>query len=366
MTGTSRAGGVGDDGSDGRDGAVAAGADRDHGDVDDDGDGPARRALSATDVRKTYGDVRALDGVDLAVDRGEVFGLIGPNGAGKTTLVRGFTGTTDVEGTVELLGADPTDADPERIGLLPQSFDPPARLTARELLEYYAGLYAEARSVDSVLADVGLSDDADAWYETLSGGQKRRVCVGTALVNDPEVLFLDEPTTGIDPAGRRDVHRLVRDLAAGGTTVLVTSHAMDEIERLADRVGLIREGRIVAVGTPSELIAQHGGEPTLSVRLSDGAAADGAETALRAVTSRTRFSAARGRDGASVGKTADLVVSGVEPASIDAVVEALSAAGVEVESLSWSEPTLEDVYLELTGETYRPTAREMAESGGDR
>ena len=160
----------------------------------------------AEDLRRTYGDTVALDGVSLSLDAGEVFGLIGPNGAGKTTLVRALTGTTDAEGRVELLGRDPRSVDESRIGLLPQSFDPPERLTARELVAYYAGLYDEARDVDGVLRDVGLADADDTWYENLSGGQQRRVCVGTALVNDPEVLFLDEAPHRA-PAGRVDTGR---------------------------------------------------------------------------------------------------------------------------------------------------------------
>ena len=229
-------------------------------------------------VRKEYGDVVALDGVDLDVAAGEVFGLIGPNGAGKTTLVRALTGTTEAAGDLRVFGAPPAAVEPSRIGLLPQSFDPPARLTARELVDYYGGLYDEARDTEAVLDDVGMADDADAWYETLSGGQQRRTCVATAVVNDPDLLFLDEPTTGIDPAGRRAIHRLIERLAAGGTTVFLTSHAMDEVERLADRVALLRDGRVVASGAPDRLVAEHGGAPRLDA---DTAAAATEETIER-------------------------------------------------------------------------------------
>src|SRR6056297_2069271 len=155
--------------------------------------------LVAEELRKSYGDTTAVDGVSLTVDEGEVFGLIGPNGAGKTTLVRCLTGTTAYEGTASVLGDPPKEVERSRIGLLPQSFSPPERLTARELLDYYAGLYGESRDPETVLEEVGLADDADTWYEKLSGGQQRRACVGITLVNDPDVLFLDEPTTGIDP-----------------------------------------------------------------------------------------------------------------------------------------------------------------------
>ena len=315
-------------------------------------------------VRKSYGDVDALDGVDLDVAAGEVFGLIGPNGAGKTTLVRALTGTTEAEGDLRVFGAPPGAVDPARIGLLPQSFDPPARLTARELVDYYGGLYDAARDTESVLEDVGMADDADAWYETLSGGQKRRTCVATAVVNDPDLLFLDEPTTGIDPAGRRAIHRLIERLAAGGTTVFLTSHAMDEVERLADRVALLRGGAVVAVGPPGELIAEHGGAPRLDVTLDEAAsdaAVDSAEAGLAG--------------DAAVEPTRDgLRIRGVRPEGIGDAVDALDAAGVAFESLAWTEPSLEDVYLRLTGEEYSPRAgdppdearEQAAPDGGDR
>ncbi|MFC7187542.1 ABC transporter ATP-binding protein [Halorubrum yunnanense] len=307
-------------------------------------------------VQRSYGDVVALDGVDLRVEAGEVFGLIGPNGAGKTTLVRALTGTTDAEGDLRVFGAPPPEVDPQRIGLLPQSFDPPERLTATELVEYYGGLYDDARDVESVLRDVGMADDADAWYETLSGGQQRRTCVATAVVNDPDLLFLDEPTTGIDPAGRRSIHRLIERLADGGTTVFLTSHAMDEVERLADRVALLRDGAVVAVGPPGDLIAEHGGAPRLDVTLDGGASEEVAERIEAGLAG-----------GVAVESTRDgLRVSGVRPEAIGDAVDALDVA---FESLAWSEPSLEDVYLRLTGEEYSPregTLEEALRDGGDR
>ena len=299
-------------------------------------------------VRKSYGDLVALDGVDVAVHSGEVFGLIGPNGAGKTTFVRALTGTTDAEGDLRVFGVPPRAVDPQRVGLLPQSFDPPERLTARELVEYYGGLYDHARDAESVLRDVGMADDADAWYETLSGGQKRRTCVATAIVNDPDLLFLDEPTTGIDPAGRRSIHRLIERLADDGTTVFLTSHAMDEVERLADRAALLRGGEVVAVGPPDDLIAEHGGDPRLEVALDDPAADD-------VVTAVAAAAAGRLPAGHVVESTrGGLRVLGVRPEAIGDAVDALDAAGVGFESLAWTEPSLEDVYLRLTGEEYSP------------
>jgi ABC-2 type transport system ATP-binding protein len=288
-------------------------------------------ALVAEDLRRTYGDTVALDGVSLSIADGEVFGLVGPNGAGKTTLVRALTGTTDAEGEVRVFGAPPERVDRERISLLPQAFDPPERLTAQELLDYYAGLYDESRDVERVLADVGLADDTDTWYENLSGGQQRRTCVGTALVNDPDLLFLDEPTTGIDPAGRRAIWRLVEDLAADGTTVFLTTHYMEEAQQLADRVGLLADGELVACDSPAALIDDHGGESRLVVDTD----------ADPSVTADLGYPAELA-DG-------QLTVYDVPPEEIGTVVDVLTAAGASYDALTWKQPDLEDVYLDMTG-----------------
>ena len=294
-------------------------------------------AVVASGVSKRYGETVALDGVDLSVADGEVFGLIGPNGAGKTTLVRALTGTTAVDGEITVNGAAPTAVDADRIGLLPQSFAPPARLTARELIDYYGGLYETARETDEVLAAVGMADDADSWYETLSGGQQRRVCVGIALVNDPDLLFLDEPTTGIDPAGRQSLWSLLEELADGGTTIILTSHSMTEVQRLADRVGLLQDGQVVAVGTPTELIETHGGASRLVIDTDQPA--DAADAFVDADFDAT------------AGATA-VVVTAVSPVEIGDAVAVLSRADIEYGSLTWAEPSLEDVYLQLTGEQF--------------
>jgi ABC-2 type transport system ATP-binding protein len=291
--------------------------------------------IVAEDVRRRDGDTVALDGVSLTVDEGEVFALVGPNGAGKTTLVRALTGTTVVDGEVRVLGERPDVVDPERVGLLPQEFSPAGRLTARELVAYYGGLYDEARDADAVLADVGLSEDAGKPYEDLSGGQKRRACVATALVHDPDVLFLDEPTTGIDPAGRRRLWSLLSDLAAGGTTVLLTTHYMEEAETLADRVGLLADGQLAAVGSPRELVAAHGGDSRLELDVPDDE--DAAVRALEAAGYRL------------LPDEHALAVTDIDPRDIGGVVEVLEDAGVAYEALTWKQPDLEDVYLALTG-----------------
>ncbi len=288
--------------------------------------------LRAADVRREYGDRVALDGVSLSVAAGEVFALVGPNGAGKTTLVRALTGTTAVDGSVSLFGSAPDAAEKSRLGVLPQSFSPPARLSARELLAYYAGLYDDPRDVESVLDDVGLTGSADTRYEDLSGGQQRRTCVGATLVNDPDLLVLDEPTTGIDPAGRRALWRLLEGLAAGGTTILLTTHYMAEAERLADRVGLLAAGRLAAVGTPDDLVAEYGGRTRLEIETdADATALDGLAHPVES-------------------HPTGIVIDGVSATDIGAVVEALERNGISYGELAWRQPDLEDVYLAVTDE----------------
>ncbi|ERH12798.1 MAG: ABC-type multidrug transport system, ATPase component [halophilic archaeon J07HB67] len=246
-----------------------------------------------------------------------------------------------------MFGDPPAEGDRSRVGLLPQEFAPAGRLTVRELLAYYAGLYDEARSVDAVLGDVGLVDAADTWYEELSGGQRRRACVGAALVNDPDLLFLDEPTTGIDPAGRRAVWGLVESLSAAGTAVVLTSHSMAEIERLSDRVGLLRDGGLVAVGPPGELVADHAGTPRLVVEPADDSAPGSTRGGTTAVAD-----ALRGAGFTVTVGDGEVAVDGVAPPEIGAAVDGLDAAGVGYDALTWTEPGLEDAYLRLTGEAF--------------
>jgi ABC-2 type transport system ATP-binding protein len=289
--------------------------------------------LVADDVRKSYGDTAALDGVSLAVGAGEVFALVGPNGAGKTTLVRCLTGTTEPDsGSVELLGESPRDARKQRVGLLPQAFSPPERLTARELVSYYAGLYDDAREPEAVLDEVGLDPDGGTWYGDLSGGEKRRACVAAALVNDPDVLFLDEPTTGVDPAGRRALWSLFESLAAAGTTIFLTTHDMAEAARLADRVALLAAGEIAATGTPRELVNEYAGQARLVVATDEDPDLPG-------------YDGERTEEG--------LVFRGVAPENVGEIATALDDAGVDFGALSWREPTLEDAYMALAGDVER-------------
>jgi ABC-2 type transport system ATP-binding protein len=298
--------------------------------------------LAADDVSRRYGDTVALDGVSLSVDEGEIFALVGPNGAGKTTLVRALTGTTNVDGEVDLFDTDPQAIDGERLGLLPQSFDPPDRLTATELLSYYGGLYDDPEPVSDLLDAVGMADDADTHYESLSGGQQRRTCVATALVNDPDLLVLDEPTTGIDPAGRRQLWTLLEGLAAEGTTIFITTHYMEEAEELADRVGLLADGELIALDTPATLVSDYGGDSLLYIdgefEEQGGDRDDGQSLAARFEYDGTL---ADGR----------LTLRNVPPEEIGSIVDKLNDSGFTYTSLTWTDPDLEDVYLELTDQT---------------
>lgn len=292
-------------------------------------------AIHAEGVVHSYDGERALDGVDLTVRRGEVYGLLGPNGAGKTTLVRCLTGSLAPDGgVVEVLGRPARHADRTRVGLLPQDYAPHERLTASELVEYYAGLYPRERSrdVDGLLAEVGLEARRDTAYGNLSGGQKRRLLVAAAVVNDPDVLFLDEPTTGIDPVGRREVWRSLLALSRSGTAVLLTTHYMEEAERLADRVGLMHAGRVVEEGSPEALVERHTRGASLELQVDDVDAAAAVlgerETAVD--------------DG--------VVVSDVGLREVGSVLDRLASEDVEVEAVNWRRPSLDDVYVSLTGE----------------
>jgi len=319
--------------------------------------GNANAAVVAEDVSRVHGETVALEGVSLAVDEGEVYALVGPNGAGKTTLVRALTGTTDCEGRVALFGGPPRAVDRSRIGLLPQSFAPPERLTARELVAYYAGLYDDARPVEAVLDDAGMSDDDDTRYERLSGGQRRRTCVATTLVNAPDLLVLDEPTTGIDPGGRRALWRLLEELAAGGTTVLLTTHDMEEAERLADRVGFLADGRLVAEGTPADLIAEHGDAPRLAARLDTTGERDSRSPPA---VERAREALVAAELGRVTTEGREVVVHDADARAIGRALDALDGAGVAYDAVAWRQPDLESVYLALTGTDVTATGAAVA------
>ena len=286
--------------------------------------GRARRresAIEVRDLRMAYGDREAVRGIDLSVPRGEVFGLLGPNGAGKTTTVEILEGhRRRTGGTVSVLGHDPGDRPRDlraRVGIVLQGSGFYPRLTAREALVHWAGLYPAPRDVDQVIALTGLEDAADRRVRALSGGQRRRLDFALALVGDPELIFLDEPTTGFDPAARRAAWDTVLLLRALGKTVLLTTHYLDEAQALADRVAIIKDGKILAEGAPAEL------------------------------TSRApRFLVAYRERGVRVERETD------DPtALLHRLTTAALARGERLEDLSVTRPSLEDVYLELTAES---------------
>jgi ABC-2 type transport system ATP-binding protein len=277
-------------------------------------------AVRVSGLRKSYGEHDALRGIDFTIEPGEVFGLLGPNGAGKTTTVEILEGYRARDGgTVEVLGADPQRAPSawrERIGVMLQSSSLYPNLTVRESLRIFAGYYSKPRDADEIVELVQLVEKRDARVRTLSGGQKRRLDLGLALVGDPEVIFLDEPTTGFDPTARRAAWETVRNLRALGKTILLTTHYLDEAEQLADRVAVLREGVIVREGSPAELT---GGEVETEIRYRRGG-----EEIVERTTDATR-------------RLHELTAEAI-------------ARGEELDQLEVRRPTLEDVYLELTAE----------------
>ncbi len=219
--------------------------------------GEPSHAITVRGLRKQYQGKAAVDGIDLEIERGEVFALLGPNGAGKTTTVEILEGYRRRDGgDVTVLGADPSDGNRAwraRIGIVPQSDLPAGELTVREMIAQYGAYFPNPRAVAEVLAAIGLTEQAGTRLRRLSGGQRRRVDVGIGIVGRPEVLFLDEPTTGFDPQARRQFWELISGLSDDGTTILLTTHYLDEAEALASRVAVLAEGRVAALGTPADL-----------------------------------------------------------------------------------------------------------------
>lgn len=292
----------------------------------------ASNAVEATDLGYSYGGVTALEGVSLTIPAGTVTALLGPNGAGKTTFVRLLTGTLlPGTGHVSLFGSPPTAVDRERIGVLPQGFDPPERLSPRELLRYYAGIYDDALDPEEVLDDLGLASVADRPYRKLSGGEQRRCCLGTALVNDPELLVLDEPTARIDPAGKRRIWRYIPSLVDTGTTVILATHDMVEAERLAERVGFFHDGRLIAAGASDELVADSIGQRRLVV---ETPASDRLVASL----------------GGGVATEGSVHFSAIERDALPHLVDRVVASEVSIRSIRWEYPSLEELFVELIDE----------------
>ena len=302
-----------------------------------------RPVIQIDNIRKTYGATVAVDQVSFDVHEGEIFGLIGPNGAGKTTTLECVEGVRAPDrGTISVLGLDPWKESPalqNRIGVQLQQAQLQKRIKVTEAVALWASLYPRPVDGDQLLERLGLSDKRNAWFMTLSGGQKQRLFIALALINDPEVVFLDELTTGLDPQARRAIWDLIRGIRDRGKTVLLTTHLMEEAERLCDRLAIVDRGRVVATGTPEALVRQHCPEQTVVLAASDASA----EERLRRVpgvidvTRDERRFTIRGRG--------DNLISDV--------IQCLSESRIRVTEFRTVLPTLEDVFLELTGHSVR-------------
>ena len=303
---------------------------------------PSTSALRCERLVKKYGDLTAVDGLDLEVDTGECFGLLGPNGAGKTTTVEILEGLNEpTAGRVEVLGMR-WDRDEralrQRLGVSLQETHLPDKLTVEENLRMFRSFYLQGRPLEEVLEMVGLSDKRAAWTERLSGGQKQRLAVACALVSDPELLFLDEPTTGLDPQSRRQLWDVVLGFKSRGRTVLLTTHYMDEAERLCDRVAIVDKGKVIALGTPRELIASLGAQQVVEFSTEQPLAPDG-WGGLPSVHSARR--------------SADGIALTVEQLHLALPAILARAEPLGLTHLSTHQATLEDVFVHLTGRHLR-------------
>jgi ABC-2 type transport system ATP-binding protein len=301
-------------------------------------------AIAVEGLKKSYGEHEAVRGIDFEVEQGEVFGFLGTNGAGKTTTIEILEGYRKRNaGAVSVLGTDPEHAEGawrDRIGLVLQESQLDPLFTVRETLELYGGLYSSPRSIPETIELVGLKGKENARVGTLSGGQKRRVDVGVGIVGDPDLIFLDEPTTGFDPAARRDAWNMIEGLKALGKTVFLTTHYMDEAQHLSDRVAILRSGRIVAEGPPSTLGGNGAGTTVVRFRLPAGLSA---EELGRTLDAKAEVS------GAQVSfRTGDA------QGSLRRLLAFADERKLELADLEVRRPSLEDVFLELTGEPEAP------------
>jgi ABC-2 type transport system ATP-binding protein len=293
-------------------------------------------------ISKAYGRIAAVDDVSFEIRPGEIFGLIGPNGAGKTTTMECVEGLRKPDrGTITVLGMDPgrnRHALQNRIGVQLQEAQLQKRIKVVEAVGLWASLYRTTVDTNRLIEQLGLSDKRDAWFMTLSGGQKQRLFIALALINDPELVFLDELTTGLDPQARRAIWELVRGIRARGKTVFLTTHLMEEAERLCDRVAIIDRGRIIDIGTPDELIRRHAPTQTVVVATRDAEA----DSRLRMIPQVQSVTAHDGRF--TIRGDGDLVTM---------VIDCISAHRMPVTDFRTERATLEDVFLTVTGHSIR-------------
>jgi ABC-2 type transport system ATP-binding protein len=302
-------------------------------------------AISVRGLRKSYGTLEAVRGIDFEVHQGEVFGLLGPNGAGKTTTVEILEGLRPrTSGAVSVLGFDP-EVQPrrlkDRIGVCLQATNLPPKIMVREALDLFASFYTRTVDIGQLLKRLQLDDKARSFYTKLSGGQKQRVALALALINDPALLFLDEPTTGLDPQVRHEIHGLIQEMKDARRTILLTTHYIEEAERLCDRVAIIDAGHIVAMGTPREIQAGTLGQSVIEVHCEQPVANEMpvfGDAAKQTVSSDRRT----------------IAVSSASPArTLVDLVKWIDQQGIELSDIHLKRPTLEDVFIELTGKRLR-------------
>jgi len=301
-------------------------------------------AIEVSGVHKAFGQVQALNGVDLAVAPGSLTALLGPNGAGKTTIVEILEGLRNRDrGVARVCGLDPESSGEqfkERIGAVLQSTSLPDKLRTREAVELFAEFYRRRSDPEALLRRFQLDEKRNAFYSQLSGGQRQRLALALAMVNDPQVVFLDEPTAGLDPQVRREIYDIIEQFRRERKTVLLTTHYIEEAERLCDRVAIVDHGRVIALGTPRDLKQRSAGTTRIEVRLARPLV-DGVTASLEGVTDCREF------DGRYI------LHSVQPPRTIVALVKQLEAENNELQSLEIFSPSLEDVFIELTGRRLR-------------
>ena len=300
--------------------------------------------ITVSGLRKSYGDFEAVCGIDFEVAQGEVFGLLGPNGAGKTTTIEILEGLrTRSAGDVRVLGFDPAvdvRAIKDRIGVCLQATNLPEKIRLHEAMTLFASFYSRTVDGDKLLARLQLTEKRNAFYSTLSGGQKQRLALALAMINDPQLIFLDEPTTGLDPQVRSEIHKLIVEIKGNHNSLILTTHYIEEAERLCDRVAIIDKGQIVAIGSPAALIAQTFVTSMIEIRLDrpmEGEPPLQPDEKLTIDAARTNLKIASPRP----------------PRTIVEIVKWIDQSGLGLVDIHLKRPTLEDVFLELTGRRLR-------------